>query len=106
MNIRSSRILLVKVVSIITICILSSVSYGSDQISDNCNTKFDEIFSVLPGKVGIYEKIATYKAYSSDNLFDYVNGNAYYFFDHGFICLGVQEYRNDKKSDVVRALSI
>ena len=98
MNIRPSRILLVKMVLAIILCVLSTISFGSDKISDNCPTKFKAFFSVLPGKVGKYEKLATYKVFSSDNLFDYVNGNAYYFFDQGFICLGVQVYRNNKQA--------
>jgi lysophospholipase L1-like esterase len=53
---------------------------------------------MLPGRIGGYEKEATFKSFSSSSLFDYMNGNAPYYFDHGFACLGVQEYRKDKKA--------
>jgi lysophospholipase L1-like esterase len=53
---------------------------------------------MLPDNIGKYEKDATYKTFFSDSLFDYVNGNAYYFFDQGFNCLGVQEYRNNRQA--------
>ncbi len=53
---------------------------------------------MLPGRIGDYEKAATFKSFSPSNLFDYMDGNAPYYFDHGFACLGVQEYRKDKKA--------
>jgi lysophospholipase L1-like esterase len=53
---------------------------------------------MLPSKVGKYDKDSTFKAFSANNLFDYMNGNAHYLLDKGFLCLGVQEYRNNKRA--------
>jgi len=98
MNIRPSRILLIKMWFVILLWVLSSVSFGSDEIPNNCSTKFRKFFSLLPPKVGEYEKVATFESFSPVNLFNYMNGHAPYYLDHGIVCMGVQQYRKDKKA--------
>jgi lysophospholipase L1-like esterase len=46
MNVRPSRILLGNMMVAVLLCILSSISFGFDEISDNCSTKFNELFSI------------------------------------------------------------
>ena len=82
----------------ILLLVLSCVSFGADDTSDNCSTKFKDFFSLLPPKVGEYEKVATFESFSPPNLFNYMNGNAPYYYDHGFVCAGVQQYRKGKKA--------
>jgi len=98
MNIRPSRNLLITIWFVVLLWVLSSVSFGSDKMSDTCPTKFKEFFSLLPPKVGEYEKVATFESFSPLNLFNYMNGNAPYYLDYGILCLGVQQYRKDKKA--------
>jgi lysophospholipase L1-like esterase len=82
----------------VLLSLLSVTSARSELVAGECSTENKEIFSILPRNVEGYEKTATFKSFSPINLFEYVNGNAYYYFDHGFVCLGIQEYRKDNSA--------
>jgi len=87
-----------KIILILILFVLSITPARSEEAPLDCASDKRSIFSALPVKIGDFEKVESFEAYSGDKLYNYLNGQAPYYYDQGFICLGVQEYLNDKQS--------
>jgi lysophospholipase L1-like esterase len=77
--------------------LFGAASGQSGAAANDCTNRGKKVFSELPLRVGNFQKADGFKTYSGDSLFDYINGNAHWFFDKGFKCLNVQEYRNTRQ---------
>jgi lysophospholipase L1-like esterase len=87
-----------KIVLVIFIFALVIVPVRSQELAADCFSESKTIFLSLPPMIGDFEKAEVFETFSGETLYNYVNGQAPYYFDQGFVCLGVQEYRNDKQS--------
>ena len=86
-----------EIIAISLLFFLFSTSGQCAVDEDECMTRGKEVFSMLPSRVGNYQKMDDFRTYSGGTLFDFMNGNAHFFFDRGFECLNVQEYRNARQ---------
>lgn len=67
------------------------------QMKEACFGKSEVLVRSLPEKVGELKKDPDFQFFTSEKLFDYMDGGAEHYLRNGFVCLFVQEYQIDKK---------
>lgn len=95
-NLVSKRLSQITIAGIVVLAVLFfgiQTANCNESINAHCTTQTRLISENLPEKLEDWVISEKLKTFTPDTLFDFVNGGAYFYFDHGFECLTLQAYK-------------
>ena len=75
---------------------------GGDPTTDELSPSMASAFDLpADGDIPGWSRVTEPEQYEADNLWEYINGQADFFIDYGFVRVDTAEYRNDQESGSV-----
>jgi hypothetical protein len=99
---RASTRRLIRTAAIAVMMIALVACSGGEPTQDNNGPAMAKGFEMpADGELPGWTRVTDPEHYEADNLWDYINGQADFFIDYGFVRVDTAEYRNDQESSSV-----